>query len=194
MKNPRVKPVLMLAMLAGLVDLVILASSATFAYAGDSVSFGGIPLPPPRPVQGAGGQPPAAWLIVRHTATPATFGSFCYGGICADMVPPEMMPHVATVSVSRGTRLTVVIGVARVKSVQASLSPWHVGMEGQPKRLAVRARTVGRFVAVGLPELGAVRNQVLSVFVRFPPKTPNADPHVEGGDAVYLWHLNPVPR
>jgi hypothetical protein len=78
--------------------------------------------------------------------------------------------------------------------MQVTLSPWRGWSAGEAKRLGVRAQRVGQFVASTLPRLGAVRDQLLAVSVQFPPRTPNTDPHVVGGDAMYFWRLNPPTK
>jgi hypothetical protein len=110
------------------------------------------------------------------------------------MVAPEFMHEVRQVSVPERARLRVVIGVPQVKSIQATLAPWHSRSPDRPKSVAARVRTVDGFVALTLPRLGAIYDQVLAVFVQSPPRTPTKDPNVVGGDASYVWRLYPAPR
>ena len=130
-------------------------------------------------------QPPAAWLSIGVHLYPATAGSFCYQGGCVDMVPPEMMPDLATATVPPAARPVIHISAIDVVGLEATVRPW-------PKQPPVDASTARRLQAHGerqgaatlytLEPIGAGREQLLMAAVRF----------AQGGDASYFWRLNPT--
>jgi hypothetical protein len=107
------------------------------------------------------------------------------------MVDPRMMPHVARASVPPNARALIVIDVSQIKEFHAELAPWREHAGARPRPLGAQHSHRGRFEVFSLGRLGRVHNGVLSVFVTFPPRVPNSDPHVVGGDASYLWRINP---
>lgn len=167
------------------------AATAVTTQAQAASTFRGIPLPPPQPVRGVASQPPTAWLIVGHTAIAATFGSYCYGSACVDMVPPGMMPRIARVSVPPGAKVVVLIDVPRVRTVRATLSPWRGWSAGEARTLSARRHRAGTLAVLRLGRIRNAQDQVLGISVTFPPKAATTNPHVVGGDATYFWRINP---
>lgn len=147
-------------------------------------AYRGIALPQPPSVAGVTTQPPPAWLIVGKKATAASYGGFCYMTSCVDMIPPAMRPDLATARASRAARPFVVIRSSVVRHVHVTLSPWSA--DGTPaaagRTIGVTTRQDGTWTVVGLTLVGSLRNQLLTVAVTFR----------SGGDASYVWRLNPA--
>ena len=146
-----------------------------------------VTFPPLDPVGGldGGAQPPGAWLIVGDQVYPATYGSFCYDGTCADMVAPSMMPNLATATVPAGATPAIRIGATSPVGLDASVQPW--GAEGgagpaASRQLAATGERVDDATVYTLEPIGNGADQILIAFVRF----------AEGGDASYLWRINPA--
>lgn len=146
----------------------------------------GVTYPPLKPVGGVSRwrQPPGAWLIVGDTAFPATYGSFCYRGTCADMVAPQMMRELATASVPGNANLAIRIASMEPVSLEASVRKWTREPTFDPsgeRQFQARGEREGKITVYTLGPIGDEGDQLLTAFVRF----------AQGGDASYLWRLNP---
>jgi hypothetical protein len=136
-------------------------------------------------------QPPAAWLIADHKAIPATFGSFCYRGTCADMVPPEMIPDLATVSLGSNEQVAIIVGSVSIKAFSVTSQEWTAPASGDPggaHQVIARSRVEGNVTVFTLDSLPDTRNQLLQAFAAFAGTGGSGS-----GDATYYWRINHVP-
>ena len=173
-------PLLMLA-------VALLGTVACSAPGGDEAgaSYQDIELPTPRAVGGVSAQPPPAWLVVGGKAYPATQGSYCYGGACVDMVPPQMMPDLSKVTTVRAdAKPVILIRADTIDEFSASTRKWTQEPNFDPageRKLTNESRSDGELLVFTLEPLGNAEDQLLTAFVRF-----------RQGDASYLWRLNPA--
>ena len=151
-----------------------------------TTTYRGIVLPPAPTVRGATAQPPPAWLVVDKKASAASYGSFCYATACVDMVPPSMRPDLATVTATRAQRVYALIQSRTIGKVAVTLRPWTSPASTTVSARSVRAhrRQDGTWTVLTLTLSGPLKNQLLSAQVTFKA----------GGDASYLWRLNPSSR
>ncbi len=149
-----------------------------------TTTFNDLELPSPKPVGGANVQPPPTWLIVGDKVVPATYGSFCYRTACVDMVQPQMIPDLATADLPTGEQALIVVGSDSVKEFSASIQNWSTGAPADPaavQNVAGEGKVEGDQTIFTLAPLTDTNDQLLQAFITFE----------EGGDASYLWHLNP---
>jgi hypothetical protein len=149
-------------------------------------SYNGISLPTPQPIGGFPEQPPPAWLIIDGKAIPATYGSFCIRGACADMVPPQLRNDLVSVPVPSTAPITVIIQAPSITEFYARVGAWRPEPTAPFDPTATRARVAvqksdGSITAFTLEPIGNTSDQLLAVSITF-----------ESGDASYLWRLNPA--
>jgi hypothetical protein len=152
----------------------------------EPVSYRGILLPTPAPVRGFSEQPPPAWLIVGQTATPATFGSFCLRGACADMAMPQARNDLVATKLAATSPVTIVIQVTPIKDVDVRVSDWTNAPTApfdpaHSRGVRIEHTSIGAFTVLVVDLIGNAGDQLLTVAVTF-----------ESGDASYLWRLNPA--
>ena len=88
-------------------------------------SYNRLILPTPQPIGGFPEQPPPAWLIIVDKAIPATYGSFCVRGACADMVPPQLRNDLVGVRLPADAPITVIIQVSSITEFHARVGAWR---------------------------------------------------------------------
>ena len=178
-KAHTLSPLLMLA-------IALLGTIACAAPGGDEAgrSYQDIELPTPRAVGGISAQPPPAWLVMGGKAYPATQGSYCYGGACVDMIPPQMMPDLSKVTVPADAKPVILIRADAIEEFSASTRKWtnepNFDSAGE-RKLTNESRSDGELLVFTLEPLGSAEDQLLMAFVRF-----------KEGDASYHWRLNPA--
>jgi hypothetical protein len=118
--------------------------------------------PPGRPPKGPSSGPPAAWIHTAHGDRWLAWSSYCWGGRCADYVPPSCTGRFPAprVAVRVGERVTIHLRF-RAKDIS-------VGERGAPARGTATATTITVPVRrLGVLTVGARRAGAL------------------GGDALY---------
>jgi hypothetical protein len=167
-----------------LLTVLTLAGCTSSPLPPQTTAFNGLELPSPQPVGGANVQPSPAWLIVGDKAVPATYGSFCYRTTCVDMMPPHMMPDIATADLSAGEQTVIVVGSDSVKEFNTNIQDWTAGVPADPAavhNVAAEGKVEDNLTIFTLEQLPDTGDQLLQAFVTFE----------EGGDASYLWRINP---
>ena len=173
-------------MIENVLFAVVLAIALTSCAQAAEPSYNGLTLPTPQPIRGFPEQPPAAWLIIAGKAIPATYGSFCIRGACADMVPPQLRNDLVSATLPAHTSITIIIQARSVKEFHVRVGAWRQ----QPtapfdpaatNELPAVQKTDGSITALTLEPIGNVGDQLLAVSITF-----------ESGDASYLWRLNPA--
>ncbi len=159
--------------------------TTTFPSRPQTTTFNDLELPPPKPVGGARVQPPPAWLIIGDQAVPATYGSFCAPAGCFDMAPPDQMPDLATADLPAGEQATIVVGSDSVRGFRATVQDWTTDAPTDPgaeQYIAAEGKVEGSQTIFTLASLTDTDDQLLQAVATFG----------EGGDASYLWRLNPA--
>jgi len=149
-------------------------------------SYNGLSLPTPQPIRGFPEQPPPAWLIIGDKAIPATYGSFCVRGACADMVPPQLRNDLVGVPLRAAASISVIIPVSSITEFHARVGAWRPEPTAPfdpaaTRELSAVRKSDGSMTAFTLEPIGTVGDQLLAVSITF-----------ESGDASYLWRLNPA--
>lgn len=146
-------------------------------------TYRGIGLPPAPTIQGTSAHPPPAWLVTGKKATAASYGSFCYAAACVDMIPPSARPDISQVVVPGRQKRFALIPSHVIATAAATLRPW--GAQTSPavagRTAAVHRRQDGRWTVLNLKLPGTLHDEMLEMHVTF----------TTGGDASYLWRLNP---
>ncbi len=144
----------------------------------------GMELPTPQPVGGIDGEgPPPAWLIVGDEAYPATYGSFCFGPQCVDMVPPQMMPELATAELPAGQQAVIRVATGQLREFNVTVASWTTEPamgEQETTKVPVQGDQGDEATVFVLEPLESGGDQLLIATAQF-----------SKGDAMYIWRLNP---
>lgn len=119
------------------------------------------PASDPPTVDGAGEQPPSAWVEASPESSWMAYGSYCWGRACVDMVSPQTRDDLPTIEVEQGETVTFHLGFD-----PAEVTLTLPGSEKKQMSLPAR-RDVSWQVS---------RGGIATLFAR---------PHKQGGDASY---------
>lgn len=149
-------------------------------------------LPPDPPGEPTAGQrrrlnvPPPAWLLVGDQATPASYGSFCYYGTCADYLPPAMRDDLVTATIPANAQARIIIGSSNVSLEAVQLHAWNpsatfsnLATPTVLQAVKVEGEREDHITVFIVESVDDVDQQVLSMMVRF----------AGAGDGMYLWQL-----
>ena len=165
---------------------ILLALALTACAQTAEPSYNGLILPTLQPLRGFPEQPPPAWLIIDSKAIPATYGSFCVRGACADMVPPQLRNDLVGLPVPADASITVIVQLPSIKEFHARVGAWRPEPTAPldpaaTRELSVVQKSDQSITGFTLEPMGNTNDQLLVVSIRF-----------ETGDASYLWRLNPA--
>jgi hypothetical protein len=164
----------------------LMLSLALMSCAQAKQSYNGLSLPSPQPIRSFPEQPPPAWLIIDGKAIPATYGSFCVRGACADMVPPQLRNDLVGVPVPADASITVIVQLPSITEFHARVAAWRPEPTAPldpaaTRELSVVQKSDQSITGFTLEPMGNTNDQLLAASIRF-----------ESGDASYLWRLNPA--
>jgi hypothetical protein len=87
----------------------LVALAALLSACGDDAAApiaANTPASDPPLAAGVDSGPPPAYVETPSGAEWMAYGSYCWGGTCADVVPPEMREDIPTLAVREGDRIT----------------------------------------------------------------------------------------